>query len=1019
MKNIKYLNAGAGSGKTFFLTQTFADHVIEHAKDSSKGCTPAQVIMTTFSEKAAADIKRNARTRFLANNLVNEATDLDAANIGTVHAVAYKYIKKYWYLLGISAKCEVMNDDNKEAYISLTLGVATDADDIAAFRAYAEAVDLKQMMSSKIDYDFWKEAVSGIISKADSMGIADLSEGHRKSLDLIDATCRANSHYGIIRDCADRIFKIAARWRASFEQYKKDNSIIEYNDMENYFLSMLKDPKYKVVQDEIRESIKYVFVDEFQDSNPKQLEIFDRLSDLVEKSYWVGDPKQAIYGFRACDSSLVQALTDDIRGREKSGEPGFETGTLDVSRRSLKPLVDFTNDVFVKVFPDLQEKEVTLKPAHRTESLPDGIPNVQHWDGALKPGRILKNGKPGTPVMPSKEETITDLASEVRRILDGRADIKQVFDKELKDKQGNPLLRNIKASDIAVLCRTNSDIEKIAKEFTKYKIPVVIKGTADANKLEIRLVLLMLNFVLGDARLLTAELAKLQYGLTLGDILGKDYDDIEKLTSPLKQYREELADKGVASVVRGIIIRMNLLDKCAKWGNADSRRDNLMALIQNARDYESNCLTFGVSATVEGFISQIEAGEINVEGYASEGVNILTYHGSKGLQWPLVIMFSLNNDLLSDKQVAKSFLWDVRAVRKAIPTAGNLYPGYYITYVPKLTNQYNTGLPDEIRNGVNGLSGIGNYSDYMEAQIKEGRRLLYVGVTRARDILVEVGQHGKACTLLTDVLCGIYPGQGWTAKTDKSWTDGTLQEIWGPGTPKFFYKEITSEDAPAAPAAPTYNFLKTEPKSTVTEAKRVSPSSLSDDELVKKTTTCCLNDDGHPFPQLITKATTAKDDEVGTCIHNIFAAFDPESPKEDMVRMAADTIERHALKAVLTSPDAIISSIETLCAFLTKAYGKAVRIEHELPFRELRNGQMTIGSIDLVWYTDSDECVLVDFKNLPHAGRNVLDPTDKRFLGHYAPQQRAYRNALTRGGLAVKACLIYLAMQGKVISLNN
>ena len=1017
MKNIKYLNAGAGSGKTFFLTQTFANHVIEHSKDHSKGCTPAQVIMTTFSEKAAADIKRNARTRFLANNLVNEATELDAANIGTVHAVAYKYIKKYWYLLGISAKCEVMNDDNKEAYIALTLGRATDADDIAAFRTFAEAVDLKKMMSSKIDYDFWKEAVSDIISKADSMGITDLSESHIKSLELIDATCQANPAYDIIRDCADRIFKIASRWRANFEQYKKDNSIIEYNDMENYFLSMLKDPKYKVVRDEIHESIKYVFVDEFQDSNPKQLEIFDRLSDLVEKSYWVGDPKQAIYGFRACDTSLVQALTDNIRGREESGEPGFETGTLDASRRSLKPLVDFTNDVFIKVFPELKEKDVKLKPT-RTESLPNGIPNVQHWDGALKLGKPKKDGSRSLNC-PSKEDTITDLASEVRRILDGRADIRQVFDKDLKDESGNPLLRDIKASDIAVLCRTNSDVDKIAAEFTKYKIPVVVKDTADANKLEIRLVLLMLNYVLGDSKLLTAELAKLQCGLTLGEILGKEYDDIEKLTSPLEQYREELSDKGVASVVRGLIIRMNLLDKCAKWGNADSRRDNLMALIQNARDYEANCLTLGVSATVEGFISQIEAGEINVEGYASEGVSILTYHGSKGLQWPLVIMFSLSNDLLSDKQVAKTFLWDVLSVRKGTPNAGNLYPGYYITYIPKLTNQYSTGLPDDIRNGINGLSGIGNYTDYMDAQIKEGRRLLYVGVTRARDILVEVGQHGKACTLLTDVLCGIYPGQGWAAKTDKSWTDGTLQEIWGPGTPKFYYKEIEAEDAPQASAALTYNFLKTEPESTAAEAKRVSPSSLSDDELVKMTTTSCLNDDGHPFPQFITKAATANDNEVGTCIHNIFAAFDPESPRADMVQMAADTIERHGFKAVLTSPDAIISSIEALCEFLAKTYGKAVRIEHELPFRELCNGQMIIGSIDLVWYTAPDECVLVDFKNLPNAGRNVLDPADKRFLGHYAPQQRAYRDALTRGNLSVKACLIYLAMQGKVISLNN
>lgn len=80
---------------------------------------------------------------------------------------------------------------------------------------------------------------------------------------------------------------------------------------------------------------------------------------------------------------------------------------------------------------------------------------------------------------------------------------------------------------------------------------------------------------------------------------------------------------------------------------------------------------------------------------------------------------------------------------------------------------------------------------------------------------------------------------------------------------------------------------------------------------------------------------------------------------------------------------------------------------------------MSPSSIDLVWFTSETECVLVDFKNLPHADRDVLNPESKRFLGHYAPQQRAYRDALTRGGLTVNASLIYLSMQGKVIALNN
>ena len=1012
MKNIKYLNAGAGSGKTYFLTNTFAEHV------ENGECTPAEVIMTTFSEKAAADIKRNARIRFLEkaekdNKMYQAATEMDAANIGTVHAIAYKYIKKYWYLLGISAKCEVMTDDNKEAYMSLTLGNATTAEDISAFRNYAESVDLRMMKSTKIDYDFWKEAVASIISNADSMGIADLTESYKNSLDLIDKVCSNNDHYAIIKDCADRIFKIAIEWRDSFEKYKKANSIIEYNDMENYFLAMLKEDKYEVVQDEIRQSVKYVFVDEFQDSNPKQLEIFDRLSDLVVKSYWVGDPKQAIYGFRACDTELVQALTDNIRGREKAGEQGFETDTLDVSRRSLKPLVDFTNEVFVKVFPELDPKDVVLQSKHRsTESLPADIPNIQHWDGALKPGKLKKNGEPGAPVIPNKAETIAALASEIRRIIDGGADIKQIFDKDTRE------LRDIRPSDIAILCRTNTDIGSVAAELKKYKIPVVIKGTADSNKLEIRLVLLMLNYILGDSKLLIAELSKLCCGLSLADVLGKNYEDIKDLTKFLDKYRDELSNKGIASIVRGLVIRMNLLDTCAKWGEADIRRDNLMALMQNARDYEANCLTLGVSATVEGFISQIEAGAINVEGYAAEGVNVLTYHGSKGLQWPLVILFSLNNDLLSDTQVSKHFLWDVLPVRKGMPTAANLYPGYYLTYVPKLTNQYNSGLPEDMRTVINGISGVGNYADHYKACIKEGRRLLYVGVTRARDILVEVGQHGSKCNLLTDTLGGIYPGTNWEARTDKKWENGSFQEIWGPGTPVFFYREMVTEEPPVEVPATTYKCLPETSPSNETEAKRVSPSSLSNEELVATAKVECLNDDGLQFHQHISKAKKAEDEKVGTCIHNSFAAYDPDSPRSSMVNAAARCIERHGLSDVLTSPDAIISSVETLYECLTKTYGKAVRIEHELPFRELLNGKMLVGSIDLVWFTSEKDCILVDFKNLPGAGRNVLDATNNRFIGHYAPQQKAYKDALIRGGYNVLASIIYLSMQQKVVSLT-
>lgn len=137
-----------------------------------------------------------------------------------------------------------------------------------------------------------------------------------------------------------------------------------------------------------------------------------------------------------------------------------------------------------------------------------------------------------------------------------------------------------------------------------------------------------------------------------------------------------------------------------------------------------------------------------------------------------------------------------------------------------------------------------------------------------------------------------------------------------------------------------------------------------------------------------------------------------------MLAIAERTIRRHGLQDVLPQPESIIGSEERLYKILEEKYGKATRIEHEFPFSEIIDGQTIVGSIDLVWFTSENECVLVDIKNRPGATRLVLKPDDRRFLGQYAPQLNAYRTALERGGLTVKDSIIYLAMQAEAIRIT-
>ena len=99
--------------------------------------------------------------------------------------------------------------------------------------------------------------------------------------------------------------------------------------------------------------INQIMVDEFQDTSPIQLALFLKLNEFSQKgSVWVGDPKQAIYGFRGTDPELMEAVAV-----AKEIEP---PQTLEFSWRSKENLVNFSNEIFKKAFSKTPENEVVL-----------------------------------------------------------------------------------------------------------------------------------------------------------------------------------------------------------------------------------------------------------------------------------------------------------------------------------------------------------------------------------------------------------------------------------------------------------------------------------------------------------------------------------------------------------------------------------------------------------------------------------------------------------------------------------
>ena len=447
MKNVTYVSAGAGSGKTYFLTDKLSS-ILE--KGEVKG---ENVMMTTFTELAAGELKRKAKAKLYSKKMVREAEEVDMATIGTIHSVAMTFLEKYWYLLGFSPKINVLSDEDKDFFLSQSLNSILSDDDVAFLSDVAETLVIPVPGNNKGFYkEFWKEQVKSIVENARLYSIDSLkdslnaslsftarmrkegcviqnnkkevnnelesfercfnslpdrsksedrknliSEAKRRvkyseeNLQLKDLVWFKNSfmakfnlkatneffslspffsqlsnifessnYWDYIDEYIKRVFSVASLWRQNYLEYKKRMRVIDFDDMERCFLSLLDIPE---VQEDIKKQYKVVFVDEYQDCSPLQVKMFDKISELVERSYWVGDLKQAIYGFRGTDTNLVQKVVNKVTSSFGSGKESLEK-----SWRSNKNLVKFTNNAFSRAFSStLQKEDVILEATKEDE----------------------------------------------------------------------------------------------------------------------------------------------------------------------------------------------------------------------------------------------------------------------------------------------------------------------------------------------------------------------------------------------------------------------------------------------------------------------------------------------------------------------------------------------------------------------------------------------------------------------------------------------------------------------------
>lgn len=1038
MNPIKIVTASAGSGKTYRLATELFEAV------SSGEARPEAVLATTFTVKAASELKQRVRSRLLAEGLCAEAERLGAARFGTVNSVCERLVSEYAFELGLPPDMSVLDEDaadqTMKKVISSVLtaeedemagrldmafgewkwqeivgdlialaranGIQPDAlpgfaersrkgclallgepadDDGRLERAFIEAADrflevhptlgdgtsttrgvvdkLKGRIRSlrngqPIPWSEWATTVSssvGVRSREAYAEVQRAAEAHDR-------------HPALRRDLSEAIglvFELAQRSMKEYQAYKQTHGMIDFPDQEMYALELLSRPD---VQNRLSKELDLVMVDEFQDTSPIQLAIFLKLAGIAKRSVWVGDQKQAIFGFRGTDPALVEAAIEKVC--EKT-----EPETLPKSWRSRPDLVKLTSAVFAPAFSavGIPPGRVILEPA--VEEPAGGLGEiVEHWSLDSK----------------NRDNDCLALAEAACQLL---ADGVHVRDRVTSR------VRDLRPGDIAVLCRTNDTCTKVTRALEARGIRVCIPRPGLLATLEGRLALAGLRLWADtEDNLAEAELAYLKEYPADGDAwltqVVKAAGDHAFAESPtvkaILDAKKAFPGASPVEALDCVFEATAAVETCHRWGNTPARLANLEKFRALAVGYQTLRSSEGSAATVVGLVQNLLAlsdadkpADDQGEASGPDAVTVSTWHGAKGLEWPVTILFELEKGERPNVALGLHAETDIEVLSLEDPLAGR-----WIRYWPNPYGKASKNIPFLDRLAQSSEEALAARRDRHEQM-----RLLYVGWTRARDRLILAARKDKLTSGILSLLKNDKCEVVTEPKTDKV--------TWAGKAVRLKQRAVSPVESPAPPSQPEPMLPEGTPREHPPAV--VYPSKL---EAVGAKT-------GEPvvLGDPLTVRGTPAWDRLGNAVHGFFAADRLKYGVDLRTAIANRLLEGWDVAGAIPAAS-LLEMGERLWKWI-EAVWPGARVSRELPLTmKTDRGSVMTGTADLV-LDMGDRLVLIDHKSFPGS----REAAAKEAAG-YAGQLDAYRRMLEAAtGRKVEACFIHCPVSGIAIPL--
>jgi exodeoxyribonuclease V beta subunit len=623
-----FIEASAGTGKTYTITRILLRYILEYEVDYKK------IILLTFTNKATQEMLirvreiiqngiKEKKLEFLNKKELSEhqirilkemLKYFDQIKIATIHSFCKSLLSEFPFELNIPTTTEIINNTDSIIYeILLDLF-------INPVKKGFDASNLLNKKNFNKIYRYVKIFLSEINKREDII------------IDFIDESILLSQilkkeYSELSNENYVELIKLFYYVYQELDKYTKSNGIFSYDDLVLHLYKALKNNES--FRKKLQEEFNVCIVDEFQDTDPYQWKIFEWIfvENPKNKLVIVGDPKQSIYGFRGADFYAYENAKNLLKDKANFYQ-------LEKSYRSTREFIEMSNLFFEKCI-NANRYSFPIK-YHNLISNEKKTSIYQKY----KPVNFIEiqNSSNG-----STENARQEYSKKIVAII---KDLVYNKHKALVKEEGKKTLREIQFSDIAILIRNNTDATSIINQLKFNNIPFTNYSQDNVfNTPEATAMKLLLEFFANPKDISDPKVKKRFITYYFIDIPYTDISKIDeyysKIQESISSWLELLEQKNWYKLFYKIIEDTKLYYKYLALPDYERKITNyeqIMEILVEAATQNH----YGPIELYNYFLDlqQQESEEYNLRLESEENkVHLLTMHKSKGLEFPVVFLF--------------------------------------------------------------------------------------------------------------------------------------------------------------------------------------------------------------------------------------------------------------------------------------------------------------------------------------------------------------------------------------------